>query len=179
MRLLPSVTAVLLGLLAGFCPASQAQFGTPPAPVCVGMPSRLVVIAPEAFRPALRAFLSHKANLLPTEFQGLEELLKTQAGADDAEKVKRYLYDEWHEHGVGFALLVGDVDVFPVRYMVLDRVTPAAFDYAFYPSDLYYSDLAKADGSFESWNARHDSFHAGYFGEVRGEKNKSDPINYD
>jgi hypothetical protein len=63
--------------------------------------------------------------------------------------------------------------------MVLDRVTPAAFDYAFYPSDLYYADLAKPDGSFEDWNARKDGFHAGYFGEVRGEKNKSDPINFD
>jgi hypothetical protein len=63
--------------------------------------------------------------------------------------------------------------------MVLDRVTPAAFDYAFYPSDLYYSDLAKADGSFEDWKARKDAFHAGYFGEVRGEKNKRDPINFD
>jgi hypothetical protein len=63
--------------------------------------------------------------------------------------------------------------------MVLDRVTPAAFDYAFYPSDLYYSDLMKADGSFDYWNGRKDSFHAGYFGEVRGEKNKHDPINFD
>ena len=76
-------------------------------------------------------------------------------------------------------LLVGDADVMPVRYMVLDRVTPAAFDYAFYPSDLYYADLAKADGSFEDWNGAKDGFHAGYFGEVRGEKNKTDPINYD
>ena len=76
-------------------------------------------------------------------------------------------------------LLVGDVDVLPVRYMVLDRITPAAFDYAFYPSDLYYADLAKKDGSFEDWNARQDAFHAGYFGEVRGEKNKRDGINYD
>jgi hypothetical protein len=63
--------------------------------------------------------------------------------------------------------------------MVLDRVTPAAFDYAFYPSDLYYADLLKKDGSFEDWNGAKDGFHAGYFGEVRGEKNKKDPINYD
>ena len=48
-------------------------------------------------------------------------------------------------------VLVGDVDVMPVRYMVLDRVTPAAFDYAFYPSDLYYADLAKSDGAFDCW----------------------------
>src|SRR4030095_8460638 len=57
--------------------------------------------------------------------------------------------------------------------------TPAAFDYAFYPSDLYYADLAKADGSFDDWNTQHDGFHADYFGEVRGEKNKADSINLD
>lgn len=44
---------------------------------------------------------------------------------------------------------------------------------------LYYADLAKQDGSFEDWNARKDSFHSGYYGEVRGEKNKQDPINFD
>ena len=29
------------------------------------------------------------------------------------------------------------------------------------------------------WNARKDGFHAQYFGEVHGEKNKQDPINFD
>ena len=45
--------------------------------------------------------------------------------------------------------------------------------------DLYYADLARRDGSFDDWNARKDGFHAAYFGEVRGENNKHDPINYD
>ena len=67
----------------------------------------------------------------------------------------------------------------PVRYITTDRVTPAAFDYAFYPSDLYYGDVAKDDGSFDAWNSQRRGFHAQYFGEVRGEKNKRDPINYD
>jgi hypothetical protein len=140
---------------------------------------RLLVIAPSAFHPALQEFVEHKQKLLPTELRSLEKILEQNRGVDDPEKLKRFLYDEWRQHGLGYALLVGDVDVLPVRYMVLDRVTPAAFDYSFYPSDLYYSDLAKADGSFEDWNARKESFHAGYFGEVRGEKNKQDPINYD
>jgi hypothetical protein len=75
--------------------------------------------------------------------------------------------------------LVGDADVLPIRDMCLARITPTAFDYAFYPSDLYYADVAKENGSFEDWNGNKEGFHAGYFGEVRGEKNKSDPINYD
>lgn len=140
---------------------------------------RLLVVAPDAFRPALTEFVAHKQKLLPTELRSLESILQTSSGADDPEKLKRFLHAEWRERGLGYVLLVGDVDVLPVRFMVLDRVTPAAFDYAFYPSDLYYGDLAKADGSFEDWNARKDAFHAGYFGEVRGEKNKADPINFD
>jgi len=140
---------------------------------------RLLIIAPRAFEKTLAEFTAHKQKLLPTELQTLEDILQTSNGVDDPEKLKRFLYDEWRQRGLAYVLLVGDVDLLPVRYMVLDRMTPAAFDYAFYPSDLYYSDLAKADGSFDDWNARKEEFHAGYFGEVRGEKNKSDPINYD
>jgi hypothetical protein len=150
-----------------------------PAATTTAAQKRLLVIAPNAFCSTLGPFVTHKQKFLPTQLRPLEDILSATTGVDDPEKLKHFLYNEWKNHNLGYALLVGDVDVMPVRFMVLDRVTPAAFDYAFYPSDLYYSDLAKADGSFEDWNAQKDFFHAGYFGEVRGEKNKQDPINYD
>jgi hypothetical protein len=140
---------------------------------------RFFVVAPNRFHAALQEFVQHKQKLLPTELVSLEEILKSTGGVDDPERLKRFLFSAWKKRALGYVLLVGDVDVMPVRYMVLDRVTPAAFDYAFYPSDLYYSDLAKQDGSFEDWNAQKKGFHAHYFGEVRGEKNKKDPINFD
>jgi hypothetical protein len=140
---------------------------------------KLFVVAPESFHKPLAAFIEHKKKRLPTELIALEEVLKDTPGVDDPERLKRYLYSAWKNRNLGYVLLVGDVDVMPVRYMVLDRATPAAFDYAFYPSDLYYSDLAKQDGSFDDWNASKEGFHAHYFGEVRGEKNKKDPINFD
>jgi hypothetical protein len=140
---------------------------------------RFIIVAPKQFHSALEKFVEHKKKLLPTELVALEDVLKTNEGVDDPERLKRFLFTAWKERDLGYVLLVGDVDVMPVRYMVLDRVTPAAFDYAFYPSDLYYADLAKRDGSFEDWNAHKDGFHAQYFGEVRGEKNKKDPINFD
>lgn len=168
---------IMILLLLGVCPwLSEAQSNGATSETAA---RKLLIIAPEPFHAALAEFVAHKQNLLPTELVSLEKVLRTTAGGDDPEKLKRFLYGEWREHRAGYALLVGDVDVLPVRYMVLDRVTPAAFDYAFYPSDLYYSDLAKADGSFDDWNAQKDSFHAAYFGEVRGEKNKTDPINFD
>src|SRR4029079_16901992 len=132
----------------------------------------------EYFHKSLHEFVEHKRKLIPTELVSLEAVLRDTAGHDDPERVKRFLYMQWKEHHAGYALLVGDADVFPVRYMVLDRVTPAAFDYAFYPSDLYYADFSKPDGGFEECNGRKDGFHAGYYGEVRGEKNKTDPINF-
>lgn len=137
------------------------------------------VVAPAKLAPALAEYIEAKRAELPTELVTLEEALAKSPGSDDPEKLKRYLHKAWHEEGVRYVLLVGDADIMPVRYMVLDRATPEAFDYAFYPSDLYYADVAKADGSFDDWNGAKDGFHAGYFGEVRGEKNKHDPMNYD
>jgi hypothetical protein len=63
--------------------------------------------------------------------------------------------------------------------MTLDRATEAARHVAFYPSDLYYADLARADGSFDDWNGRADGIHALYFGEVHGETDKAGPVNFD
>ncbi|MCC7083814.1 MAG: hypothetical protein IT427_02275 [Pirellulales bacterium] len=140
---------------------------------------RLLVVAPKQFLPALHKFLQHKLKLLDTTLKPLDEILAVGTGADDAEKLKRFLYEQWKTRGLDYVLLVGDIDVLPVRYMTLDRVHQPAFNYSMYPCDLYYSDLAKKDGTFDDWNGRHDGFHAGYFGEVRGEANKDDPINYD
>ena len=139
----------------------------------------LLVIAPQSFKPALESFLAFKTERIATEFVALETALAQGAGSDDPERLKRYLYERGKADGVRYVLLAGDADTLPVRYMVLDRFTDAAFHYAFYPSDLYYADLAESDGSFEDWNATKSGFHAQYFGEVRGEKNKDDAINFD
>lgn len=140
---------------------------------------KLAVVAPDDFHSELADYVEFRGDDLPTSLYSLETILRVGEGVDDPERLKRFLYRLWREDRVGYVLLVGDADVMPVRYMVLDRITPAAFDYAFYPSDLYYSDLARSDGSFDDWNAQQDDFHAAYFGEVRGEKNKDDPINFD
>src|SRR5262249_38773819 len=143
----------------------------------------LIVIAPAEFRRALEPYLAARAKELPVEFAALEELSRADASepkkSDPPERIKRALYARWKDANLGYALLVGDADTFPVRFMVLDRFTPAAANFAFYASDLYYADLARADRTFDDWNAVQDGFHARYFGEVRGESNKSDLVNFD
>ncbi len=157
----------------------SAAFAKIETPSKIPSDGTLLVITPQKFQEALADYVRHKQQQLSVHMAELETILVQSDGVDDPERLKRYLFTLWKNQGVDYVLLVGDADVFPVRYMVLDRITPAAFDYSFYPSDLYYADLARKDGSFDDWNARKDSFHAGYYGEVRGEKNKEDPINFD
>jgi len=140
---------------------------------------RLVAIAPAEWLPALAPWVEARKADFDVEAVALEDVLTTNDGRDAPERIKRYLWHGWKERGLRYALLVGDADTFPVRFMVLDRCTPAAFDTAFYPSDLYYGDVARDDGSFDDWNGKTDAHHAGYFGEVQGEKVKEPPINLD
>lgn len=141
---------------------------------------RLLIVAPGSFASALDDFRATRSQQLgqPVEWLALESLADLP-GADAPEKLKRELHRRWKAGEFGSVLLVGDVDVLPVRFMVLDRVAKGAFDTAFYASDLYYADLAHADGSFDDWNAYRDGIHAQYFGEVHGERHKGGPINRD
>ncbi len=140
-------------------------------------PRKLIVVAPKDLCEALEEFVEFKRARLEVDLVAIEDI--AAEGVDEPERLKRFLYEAWRREGVRYVLLVGDADVLPVRYMVLDRCTEPAYDYAFYPSDLYYADLAREDGSFDDWNGSREGFHAAYFGEVRGEKNKKDPINFD
>src|SRR5580704_7850134 len=170
----------LASLISLFAFGAAAQRGQAADPKAIPRgPKKFFVIAPERFHSALEEFVEYKRLLRATTLVSLEKILKSSQGIDDPERLKRFLFDAWRRERLGYVLLVGDVDVMPVRFMVLDRVTPAAFDYAFYPSDLYYADLARRDGSFDDWNAMKQGFHRLYFGEVRGEKNKKGPINFD
>lgn len=143
------------------------------------VPPAFAVVAPAAWEAELRPFVEARSKERRCVFVALEDALARNSGRDAPERLKRELYRRWKEEQLGFALLVGDADTLPVRFMVLDRCTEPAFHCAFYPSDHYYADLARADGSFDDWNAEQAGFHAGYLGEVRGECHKDEPINFD
>lgn len=138
-----------------------------------------VVLAPAEWRAALEPFVVARATEVRVEFAALEDVLASAEGVDPPERIKRHLYRAWQERGARYALLVGDADTFPVRFMVLDRCTAAAANVAFYASDLYYADVAREDGAFDDWNAEREGYHARYFGEVRGECTKDARIDFD
>ncbi|KAF0245414.1 MAG: Peptidase C25 [Planctomycetota bacterium] len=165
------------GFLAIACIGCAVDPGSPP--VAQARRPGYVILAPRALAPSCKPLLQHRRGEFEAEVWVLEDVVARFEGADDAEKVKRFLYFKWRTGALKYALLVGDADVFPVRYMMLDRVARPAFDVAFYPSDLYYGDLATADGLFDDWNAAKNGVHAGYYGEVHGEHHKVPPVNFD
>ena len=89
---------------------------------------RLVAIAPAEWVPVLAPWVEARKKDLDVEAVALEDVLATNEGRDAPERIKRFLFRGWKERNVRYALLVGDADTFPFRFMVLDRCTPAAFD---------------------------------------------------
>ena len=96
-----ALLTVSLALLASPLAGQPAALSTQP----VGATKRLLVNAPNGFHPSLEAFVAFKQELLPTEFVKLEDVLKSADGVDDPEKLKRFLYTEWHERELGYVLL--------------------------------------------------------------------------
>ena len=135
----------------------------------------LLIVAPDALKAALDPYAAFKKTIRPVRIVGLETILASTPGVDDPEKLKRYLYDEWRKRRIGYVLLVGDRDVMPIRFMTTMKFK--TFDYLFLPTDLYYADLARDDGSFDDWNGNKSSYHNTYFAEVNGEKGR--PLNAD
>lgn len=172
--LVPSATLSI----AGFVSATEPRPAATPPPE----PPGFAIVAPAAWQAALDPLAQARQAEWRVERVVLEAVMEAGATAADApERLKRWLYAGWRTRGLTHALLVGDCDVLPVRFMVLDRATPAAADRAFYACDLYYADVARADGSFDDWNGA-DPAAGGdprYFGEVRGETQKGGPINFD
>lgn len=141
-------------------------------------PALLCVVAPAEWAPLLQPFVSAREKELAVELVPLEAAL-AGPGADAPERLKRFLFEAWRGRKLRYALLVGDADTLPVRFMALDRRTEAARDLAYYASDLYYADLAHPDGRFDDWNGAREGASAWLYGEVRGETHKQGAINHD
>ncbi|MDO8948069.1 MAG: C25 family cysteine peptidase [Desulfocapsaceae bacterium] len=135
----------------------------------------LFVITPSLFAPALDSLRVHKEKhgMLTTVIT-LEKVYQDYSGSDEAEKVKRCIHQRVHEQGIRYVLLMGDSDVFPVRFTKTDRGDAAAKNTAFYATDLYYAAIHKSDDSFDNWDGNGN----GYYGELHGETHTG-PINID
>jgi len=121
---------------------------------------------------------------MPTAIVTWQDLVSSYTGGDLAERIKRGIEYWYSTRRVKYVLLMGDADVFPVRYIAVDwgahTPEPAkihASDFVFSASDLYYADLFNASEDFDDW----DWDKNGMYGELWGANALTGvgPINHD
>jgi hypothetical protein len=123
-------------------------------------PFELLIVAPVDFKPLLTVLRDHKnASLMPTDIITLDEIYSRFSGTDQAEQVKRAIAHFEANNGVKYVMLVGDLDVLPVRWVTHEADNAPATRLYYYPSDLYYADLYDSGGSFSTWNFDGDAYY--------------------
>ncbi|NLG28988.1 MAG: hypothetical protein GX557_13835 [Chloroflexi bacterium] len=149
-------------------PSFTSSFASLKQLTLVSGSAQLLVLADQSFLNALAPLKAHKEHTgLSTYVQSWQQLNAAfyDQGRDEAERVKRAIAAYEFRYGTYYVMLVGDSNRFPVRYHMTDRGDAAAYNRAFYPTDLYYADLYEPGGAFETW----DSNANGYYGELHGE----------
>lgn len=122
--------------------------------------NELLVLGPAEWRGSLERFVRYKNDTgMSAALLTLEAIDSQFNGVDAPERIKRAIEVQHRVSGTQYVLLAGDVDRFPVRYI---KAVNTEWGTKWYPSDLYYADLYRSDGSFDSWDADKD----GVFGEL-------------
>jgi hypothetical protein len=138
-------------------------------------PYDLLIIAPQEFIEGVKPLAEYKNKTgIATMLLSLEHIYQAYQGKDEAEQVKRCLAMFQPNNGVRYAMLVGDLNKFPVRYVKEYCSDNATGNAIFLPADLYYETLFNPDGSFNDWDGNQD----GYFGEIP-DWNSTGPVNPD
>ncbi|MCK4330799.1 T9SS type A sorting domain-containing protein [candidate division WOR-3 bacterium] len=97
----------------------------------------------------------------------VEDILASYPGVDDAQKVKRCIWNWWQFNSLSYVLLAGDDNIVPHRYACAknnpdttarDPADPWNDKHWIIPCDLYFSDLTYAHLSGD-WNSDGDQWY--------------------
>jgi hypothetical protein len=126
---------------------TDVEFQPTEAPSLEGVPVEQVVVTSDALAGSFQAFADHET------FRGVPTVVRTTswidseyAGPDRAARIRSFLRDAHEQWGTVYAVLGGDVEHVPVRYV--------AWDGQIVPTDLYYECLDR------EWNEDGDALYA-------------------
>ena len=120
--------------------------------------NKLVIIGPEAFADETQSLVDHKNNHnVQTMYTSVEQIYQEYSGRDHAEQIKKYIYDVVKNQGTTYVLLLGSVELTPMRETAIriyhdDNIL----------TDLYYADVFESDGSFSSWDSNNNDKFSEY-----------------
>ncbi|MBU0497722.1 MAG: peptidase C25, partial [Candidatus Thermoplasmatota archaeon] len=140
----------------------------------------LIIIASQKFAEPLQKLVDHKNNHnIATMLKTTEEILNEYTGVDAPEQIKYFIKDARETYNTTYFLLIGGLKsqlyapprddpnqgtkgwYVPVRYSNLYDIyeNDPTHDPGFL-CDLYYADLYKEGGVFDTWNSNNDSIIA-------------------
>ncbi|MFO8077994.1 MAG: C25 family cysteine peptidase, partial [Thermoplasmatota archaeon] len=137
----------------------------------------LAIITPSVFSNALQPLIDHKNDYgVETMLKTTEEIYSEYDGFDEAEQIKYFIKDALEEFNIKYVLLVGGLKStiyakprdnanigatgwhVPVRYSNVRAGGDPGF-----PTDLYYADVYKEGGAFETWDSDGDGILAEWY----------------
>ena len=120
----------------------------------------LVIIAPEEYSAGIQPLISHKeSHNIKTLFKTVEDIYSEYTGRDEPEKIKYFIKEAVENFGASYILLIGSIYKLPIRTSSVSMWGRWQEDTL---TDLYYSDVLEANGSFSSWDSNDDDI----FGET-------------
>jgi len=137
----------------------------------------LAIIAPSIFSDALQPLIDHKNSYgVETILKTTEEIYNEYNGVDEAEQIKLFIKDALEQYNIKYVMLVGGLKStiyakprdnanigstgwhVPVRYSNVKASGDPGF-----PTDLYYADVYKEGGEFETWDSDGDGILAEWY----------------
>ena len=126
----------------------------------------LAVIAPETFSSKLQRLIDHKnSHGVRTFLKTTESIYSEYSGSDRPEQIKYFIKEALETWNIKHVLLIGDVDLLPIRETAIRVYKDNEI-----LTDLYYADIYDYEYQFCSW----DSNDNGLFGEYSWDEGRID-----
>ncbi len=118
----------------------------------------LVIIAPTTFSEELIPLMTHKTTHgVETLFKSTEEIYQQYTGRDKPEQIKYFIKDAVESYGIDSVLLIGNIDLMPMR-----RAAIRVYHDDDILTDLYYADIFDNQGDFSSWDSNNNDKFSEY-----------------
>ncbi len=118
-------------------------------------PYDYLIITADAYKRNFDTLINfYNGRGIKTQLISTTTIYTTMTGADNQEKIRNYIIQEYQNSGIEFVLLAGDVELVPARGFYCEVQSSSVYTDDGIPADLYYSAL---DGN---WNTDGDALLA-------------------
>jgi len=123
----------------------------------------MVIITPNQFSSSLNQFIDHKNSIgINTFLKTTEEIYEEYQGRDQAEQIKYYIKESIEQNNISYVLLIGDITKLPIRTSMVEWNYLGLILTQYIKTDLYYSDVFDANGTFCSWDSNNNNLFGEY-----------------